>query len=277
MVNSKSNTPRKATGASAARSPRPSGPKTAEEDRFSAVKASVVNNGLGEPVWTAFQPPSGKSLKHAFEAQKTKENELAADKAEAVLHGRRHEPAPEYLAAIKRREDHEGHDHQVARGMARIRHTQLLKSSDQNPLVHENHHLEAPDEALAGTPYKSRGQGAARTRQHDLSSNSFNERPPSPRHKAQREFEQKHKDFFGADYVEPVSRRGKGESTRDANRDNLALKQMEDDIVRDYPHGLPARMLKEATAKGLQIGPLGHGCQFSVAGKSTGTLQHSDL
>lgn len=51
--------------------------------------------------------------RYAFEAQKTKENEAAQDKAEAVLHGRRHEPAPEYLAAIKRREDHEGVDHQM--------------------------------------------------------------------------------------------------------------------------------------------------------------------
>ena len=44
---------------------------------------------------------------------------------------------------------------QQARGMARVRHSQLLKSSEHNPLNHGNDSVHVPDEALSGTAYTS--------------------------------------------------------------------------------------------------------------------------
>ena len=48
-----------------------------------------------------------------FEAQKTKDNEAAQQRAADSIHGRRFERTPEYFAEIKKHEETHGHDFQV--------------------------------------------------------------------------------------------------------------------------------------------------------------------
>ena len=53
--------------------------------------------------------------RHSFEAQKSKENEEAQQRAADAISGRRFQSTPAYFAEVRRREEEEGHDYIQAR------------------------------------------------------------------------------------------------------------------------------------------------------------------
>ncbi|KAK9812843.1 hypothetical protein WJX72_004619 [[Myrmecia] bisecta] len=243
-------------------------------DRFEAPVACISFNNAGEPVYGLTDKPSIRMLRYEFEQQKAAENQASEDHFMARPSGSRHDAYHAYQAHIAAEEEKHGWDSQLARGAARCRRSQILATSHDNTLLYSE--STAHVRPSTAPSQEGKGSGAARTRHHDqansLAFNFGTTAAHGARFHAHSEFDAAH------EHVDDAANRtfeGKVRSRAEYSNFMTERKAQEQELLKQYPHGLPAGKLREARAKGFKVGGLGYGFSTSAGAHSTILLRPS--
>ncbi|KAK9844713.1 hypothetical protein WJX74_005819 [Apatococcus lobatus] len=261
-----------------AKSVRGDRPEHEVPDRFETPVANISYNYLGEPVYGLTPRPGLRVLRHQFDRQKVAENEAVDTRMGTRPAGFRHGTHISYEDHVKAEEERHGYEAQLARGVARVRRTPILKTSIDNPLRHP--YDERPNAQRPATadplPVQSLSTlGSFRSRHQDNASpdlhNVIQQSVYGQRFQAHTDFD--------ANHVRMESMQDERLQRKTQNKHHYAdfahaNDKIEEDLVRQYPHGLPASKLRIARERGLKVGGLGQSHCVSMHSGQKGMMRN---
>ncbi|KAK9865834.1 hypothetical protein WJX84_003201 [Apatococcus fuscideae] len=248
-------------------------------DRFETPVANISYNHLGEPVYGFTPRPGLRVLRHQFDRQKVAENEAVDTRMGTRPAGFRHGTHISYEDHVKAEEEKYGYEAQLARGVARVRRTPCLKTSDQNPLRHPYDERPNADRPATAEPLPVQSLstlGSFRSRHHDTATSP--ELHGAIHHSLYGQRFQAHTDF-DACHARMESMQDERLQQKTKNKAHYsqyahANDSIEEELVKQYPHGLPASKLRIARERGLKVGGLGQGHCTSMHSGQKGMMRN---
>ncbi|DBB18129.1 TPA: hypothetical protein ACH3X3_003106 [Trebouxia sp. C0006] len=263
-------------------------------DRFEAPVASIHFNSLGEPVYGMPERPMSTSVRHTFEKQKADENERAAKRMMEKPGGRRHDAFTDYHQRIQMGDEVHGYEAEARRGMARIQRTHhpIFAGSLETSTFSPVEGAAAPEilaaDAAKGPPPQlepsaeavTQGSNAMRSRAHDNATGTIasgldmwhdaHGSSGAARFASHSAWEVQHDQSILQDQARVEAKAHKLDQYR---KEAHEVRQLEQDLSLDYPHGLPAGRLRAARDLGLKLGGLGFGFPSSMTDQHTSIMR----